>query len=254
MSRPVRISVFLLLALLLAAPLQAQVAVRSDSTAFRATQLIAPGVLIGTGVAIHAFAHESIDYAVRDVAREWRRNSVSNASGDLVLRYMAAFPLVVDLGLGLTGLPQKHALQDRVIEAALASAMVGGTTLLMKKVVDSPRPDGSNDHSFPSGHSGLAFMGAELVRMEYGWAWGAGAYAMAATVAFLRCYNDRHWLSDVLLGAGIGILGAHVGEWLLEPVKTLFNIETPVAELKAAVLPTVDPMSGTVCASLALRF
>ena len=49
-------------------------------------------------------------------------------------------------------------------------------------------------------------------------------------------------------GAGLGILGAHVGEWLLEPTKRFFNIGP------LTVVPTMDPMSGTVCASLAFAF
>ncbi len=155
---------------------------------------------------------------------------------------------------GSIDVPQVCQMADRFIEAGLASALVGGTSLLLKGLINSPRPDGSNAHSFPSGHSGLAFMGAELIRMEYGWVWGTGAYVVASAVAVLRCYHDRHWLSDVLLGAGIGILGAHAGEWLLEPVKGLLNIRTVIPGTQVAVAPTVDPLSGTVCASLAFRF
>ena len=83
---------------------------------------------------------------------------------------------------------------------------------------------------------------------------------MATGVAMLRMYHDRHWLSDVLFGAGLGILTAHVGEWLLEPTKRLFNIHTTDwgsgrrPAVQAAFAPTVDPVSGTLCAALAFRF
>ena len=58
-------------------------------------------------------------------------------------------------------------------------------------------------------------MGAELVRQEYGTWPGVAAYTVATGVAFLRIYNDRHWLNDVIAGAGIGILSAQAAYWLL---------------------------------------
>ncbi|MBQ1177891.1 MAG: phosphatase PAP2 family protein, partial [Bacteroidaceae bacterium] len=71
---------------------------------------------------------------------------------------------------------------------------------------------------FPSGHTATTFMGAELVRIEYGdehpWL-AAGAYTLATAVGVLRVYNDRHWFTDVFAGAGVGILSARIGYWLL---------------------------------------
>ena len=41
--------------------------------------------------------------------------------------------------------------------------------------------------------------------------YGIGAYTIATGVAALRMLNDRHWESDVISGAGFGILSAHLG-------------------------------------------
>ena len=266
MARPARISAWgrsllavLLLTLCGLPQSWAQKAVRLDTTVFRPTQLIAPGALIVSGIAIHGLAHESWDVSVREGMQNWRAKGGEVPFYEEILRYMPAVPLIVDLGLGLTGVPAVHNLHDRFIEAGLASALVGGSALILKKIIVSPRPDGSDMHSFPSGHSCISFMGAELIRMEYGWGWGAGAYAVAGTVAFLRLYHDRHWLSDLLLGAGIGILGAHVGRWLLDPTKRLLNIVTgPGESVKAApevsVVPSYDPFSGSFGTTLAFRF
>lgn len=242
-----------LLSLLVCWPAGAQLPKQRDTVVFKPTQLIAPGVLIGSGVVIHLFAHDAIDVPVRDFSRGLYHTQAQQVGED-VFQYMAAFPLIMDLGLGIPGIRSKHGLTDRFVEAGIASALVGGTSLLLKNVIYSPRPDGSNNNSFPSGHSALAFMGAELVRMEYGWLWGLGAYTFATAAALMRCYYDRHWLSDLLLGAGLGILGAHAGEWLLEPVKKLFDLDTSIPGVRAAVAPTVDPFSGSVCATLAFRF
>ena len=83
--------------------------------------------------------------------------------------------------------------------------------------------------------------------MEYGPCWGAAAYTIATGVAFLRIYNRWHYFSDVVAGAGVGILCAHIGEWLLPPVKRLLGPDVALA-------PTLDPVSGGVCATLAMKF
>ena len=100
---------------------------------------------------------------------------------------------------------------------------MGVLTNALKYTVCEMRPDGSARNSFPSGHSATAFMGAELVRLEYGgWA-GAGSYSVASATAALRVYNNRHWFNDLLGGAAIGILSANVGYWLLPLERRLLD-------------------------------
>ena len=252
-----RLLTALLLSLLLTGPVaNAQMAVRRDTSAFRPQQLIAPGVLMGSAVLIHTAGHQSIDIPVnRWFQDKWRAGGPELKFDD----YIQYLPLAMDLGLGLVGARAEHAFVDRVLEAALGSVSLGIVSWTMKEVINSPRPNGVDNRSFPSGHSDWVFLGAELVRMEYGWGWGAGAYAIATTVAVMRNYNNWHWISDCLMGAGLGILTAHVGRWLLEPTKNLLHIptiswdgcRTPV---QTALMPTIDPVSGTVCASLAFVF
>ena len=249
----------LLLSLVLSAPaLQAQTPVRRDTAAFRPQQLIAPGVLMGAGIVIHTAGHEGIDIPVNKWFQEKWRAGGPELGFDNYIQYL---PLVMDVGLGMLGARAEHALLDRVIEAALGSACLGIVSWTMKSVINSPRPNGVDNRSFPSGHSDWVFLGAELVRMEYGWGWGAGAYAIATTVAVMRNYNNWHWISDCLMGAGLGILMAHVGRWLLEPTKNLLHIPTirwdglgTRTTPALAFAPTVDPYSGIMCASLAFRF
>ena len=248
----------MLLALLLGSwPGQAQTVRQRDTSLFRGSQLIAPGLLLATGLGIHLTGHEAIDVPVYQEFAHMREERGILKNADVILKYVPALPMVVDLGLGLTGVPSKYDLQDRFIEAGLASVVAGGTCLLLKNVITAARPDQSNYNTFPSGHTVLGFVGAELIRMNYGWAWGLGAYTVASVVAFMRVYQGRHWVSDVLFGAGLGILGAHVGEWLMEPVKDLFNIAPLTVgkkEIHPTFAPSLDPMSGSVCASLAFVF
>lgn len=229
-----------------------------QAPAFRPVQLVAPGVLIGTGTLIHCFAHEGWDGAVNDVF-SGLPGSAPHTEVDDWIQYA---PFVADLGLALTGVPAENSFLDRTIECAVSVIVLTAVTQTMKSVINSPRPIGDT-RSFPSGHTATAFTGAELVRLEYGWGWGAGAYAVATAVGVLRMYNGAHWFSDVLTGAGIGILCAHAGRWLLEPVKGLFGIpdtewgsgrhwEKPA--VSAGMISSVDPYSGALCMGLALRF
>lgn len=258
-----RLLPFLAAILFVLAPAHAQYRSTADSIAaaqpaFRASQLIAPGALLASGVAIHCFAHESWDYAVNDAFSRWRGSSGGTEFDDWV-QYL---PYAADLGLALTGVPARNSFLDRTMECAVSVLALTVITRTMKAVIDSPRPIGDS-RSFPSGHTGTVFTGAELVRMEYGWGWGAGAYALAAAVGVMRMYNGAHWLSDVLAGAGIGILSAHIGSWLLDPAKRMFGIpdtewgsgrrkDRPAPT--AGVVSSVDPLSGALCMGLALRF
>lgn len=243
-------------------PAHAQYRSQSDSMAvekaFRPSQLIAPGVLLGSATLIHCFAHDSWDYAVNDAFADLRARHGGTEFDDWV-QYL---PYAADLGLALTGVPAENSFLDRTIECAISVIALTAVTRTMKAIIDSPRPIGDSK-SFPSGHTGTVFTGAELVRMEYGWGWGAGAYTLAAAVGVLRMYNGAHWLSDVLAGAGVGILCAHVGRWLLEPTKRLFGIpdtewgsgrrgRTPAPS--AGLISSVDSYSGALCMGVALRF
>lgn len=249
-----RLLSILFLAVMLAGPAaRGQVAVRMDTTAFNANALIAPGVLIGVGTLLHCFSHEGLDLYVQQQAWQLHTRWGSIPGYYEFFRFMPGIPLVLDLGLGLVGAKAQNGFWDRTLEAGLAYALAGGTTLLMKHFIDSPRPDGTTHDSFPSAHACTAFVGAELVRMEYGWGWGTAAYVMATGVAMLRIFHDRHWLSDVLFGAGLGILCAHAGRWLLQPARQALGLNRKSA-LQASLTPYVDPLSGTFCAGLAFNF
>jgi hypothetical protein len=93
-------------------------------------------------------------------------------------------------------------------DLALAIGRSWATTAALKYAVDAKRPDGGS-RSFPSGHTSLAFTGAEFIRKEYGWGWGAPAYLAAGFVGWSRVEAKRHYTRDVLAGAAIGILANH---------------------------------------------
>lgn len=81
------------------------------------------------------------------------------------------------------------------------------------------RPDGSSRNSFPSGHTATAFMTATMLHKEYGhrspW-YSIGGYTVATVTGVTRQLNNRHWMSDIMVGAGIGILATELGYYLAD--------------------------------------
>ena len=121
------------------------------------------------------------------------------------------------------GTPSKHNFNERMLLGCTAAIIMFGTTQGVKHLVGEERPDTRAHTSFPSGHTATAFMGAELVRLSYGNWVGLGAYTVAAGIGFLRMYNERHWLNDVIAGAGFGILSANLAHLLLPWEKSWFK-------------------------------
>ena len=121
-----------------------------------------------------------------------------------------------------------------------------------KFAVDEKRPDSGALNSFPSGHMATAFIGAELVREEYGNGYGFGAYAFASGIAVLRLYNDRHWLNDVIAGDGIGILSARIGYWLLPWEQKILGWDN--ASRSISLLPVYQPTEHSASISLLAVF
>ncbi len=98
--------------------------------------------------------------------------------------------------------------------SALVRAQVvnGVVSTAMKFGVRRERPDGSDRRSFPSGHTSGSFATATILRRELGWKMGAPAFAFAGLVGASRLSENRHHLSDVVLGAALGIAaGLSVG-------------------------------------------
>lgn len=117
-------------------------------------------------------------------------------------------PGVVSLGLASAGVKGKHKLGDQVILALLSNVIAQGVTQSLKRIVSYPRPNGEDNHSFPSGHTTTAFANAAILHEEYGHRsilYSIGGYGTATTVGTMRVLGNHHWLADVLMGAGIGI-------------------------------------------------
>ena len=213
------------------------------SHGFRTTQLILPASLIAVGaVGVSTPWIRSLNREVRDGLAEWRDGRYFHADD-----YIQYVPVIANFGLSLLGAKARHSYVDRVLITATSYAAMGIMVNGVKWIVDEQRPDGTAFNSFPSGHTATVFMGAELVRMEYkdtSRLYGIGAYTIACGVAFLRLYNERHWCNDILAGAGIGILSARIGYWLLPYERKLLGLDKK-STVNLVASPFYDHFSKT---------
>lgn len=160
--------------------------------------------------------------------------------------YLQFVPAVSVYALNAMGVKGKNNLRDRTMIYALSTIISTSIVTPLKHITSVARPDGLANNSFPSGHTTTAFANAEFLRMEYKdvstW-YGIVGYAMAATTGALRVYNNRHWVSDVVSGAGFGILSTKLAYWIYPSIKkNLFKNKS----VNAMLMPYYQSGSGGV--------
>ena len=97
-----------------------------------------------------------------------------------------------------------------LVQGAYTAAATAGATFILKYSVKEWRPDRSNHHSFPSGHTAVTFATAAFVQRRYGWKLGIPAYALSTYVGWGRVFSKKHHWWDVLAGAAIGAGSAYI--------------------------------------------
>jgi len=85
-----------------------------------------------------------------------------------------------------------------------------GVTYALKSTISKTRPNGTDDKSFPSGHTSVAFQGAAFIHARYGPKYAVPAYIAASYVGWTRVESDNHYTEDVLVGAAIGIASSFI--------------------------------------------
>ncbi len=158
--------------------------------------------IVGTfaiaGLAVMHWDNASVEDAGERLSKGAYR--IGNVGGSL---YAQAGAGLATFAFGrATGSPQLASLGGDLLRAQmLTQVFVQGA----KFAVGRQRPDGSNSLSFPSGHSASAFATATVVQEHFGWKAGVPAYAFASFVGASRLAAGKHYLSDVVIGAGLGI-------------------------------------------------
>ena len=203
--------------------------ISNENLKFKYKQLIIPTLLIGYGVI--GLASDDL----KDFNLGIRNEVTDDIDGKLTIDdYSQYAPALSVYALNLCGIKGKNNLRDRSIILGTSYLLMTGTVMGLKSLTKVERPDGSGFNSFPSGHTATAFAGAEFMWQEYKdvsvW-YGISGYIVATGTGFFRIYNNKHWLTDVAAGAGIGILSTKVAYWIFPYVnkhifKSKKNIST----------------------------
>jgi membrane-associated phospholipid phosphatase len=140
--------------------------------------------------------------------------------------YLQWTPAVAVFSLSAMGVKGKHNIREQAILYGLSTAIMSATVFATKNISAELRPDASNNKSFPSGHTANAFAAAEFLRKEYQgvspWI-GVAGYGVATLTGYLRMYNNKHWFSDVVTGAGVGILSTNLAYYIYPRIKRPFS-------------------------------
>lgn len=232
-------------------PCLAQSVMKRDSLPeaprFPVTKLLIPAAMISYGVT--SLENHQIQKWNNNIRAEIVEKDYKHIRIDDYLQYA---PAVAVYGLNAAGIKGKHNFKDRTIIYLMSSLIMNTTVSTLKKSSNFERPDGSNDRSFPSGHTANAFLSAEFLHQEYKdvslW-YGVAGYTVAGLTGTMRMYNNRHWLSDVVAGAGIGIASSKLAYWLYP---TINRVIFKQKEMKTVAMPAV--VNGAPGLALVHRF
>ncbi len=128
--------------------------------------------------------------------------------------YTQYFGPAMTLGLKVGGVEGRSDWGRMLASAAMSYGLMAGLVNGIKYTASELRPDGTTRNSWPSGHTATSFVGATILHKEYGltrspW-YSLAGYGVATATGVMRVLNNRHWVSDVLSGAGIGIMSGEL--------------------------------------------
>ncbi len=165
---------------------------------------IAPTILISAGTLLNFSTQTKGNF------QDWTNHNFTY-SGQLD-DYLRFAPLAAVYSLNLIGVKGKNNFGNRTALVLKSLLLLDLTVNSLKNWTDSDRPNG-DPRSFPSGHTSVAFALAQFMHKEFGeispW-YSIGAYSCATTVGLMRIAKNAHWLSDVVAGAGIGMLSTEL--------------------------------------------
>lgn len=184
-------------------------------------KLIIPTALIGYGVAsLSVNGLKQLNFSTRDEINEHTPDHIRSDN------YTQFAPAALVYGLNAFGVEGKHNFRDRTIIYGTSMLITSAIVVPLKHIVKEERPDQSNNLSFPSGHTAIAFASAQFMFREYkdtNFLLGISGYSFAVFTGVYRMLNDKHWLGDVVGGAGFGILSTELAYWLYPKINNLLG-------------------------------
>ncbi|WP_034690990.1 phosphatase PAP2 family protein [Kaistella palustris] len=199
---------------------------------FQYKRLYMPAALMISGIVFDSNSRESLKNEIVEERNE-HLFGFTNHLDD----YAQFAPIAAVYGFELAGMKPRTDWRNRTAILIKGQVVNLGLVYVLKKTLKKTRPDGTA-YSFPSGHTANAFAGATMLAIEYGedYKWVPYvSYGVATGIGVMRMANNKHYISDVLFGAGLGILSMKVAYW------------THQYRWNSAVT-TTDPFAGVVYA------
>lgn len=181
--------------------------------------LIIPGALFAYGaVTLNNGRLREINEEAREVFWDGKKHS-----SPYLEDYTLLVPAATVYALNIFGVKGQNNLIDRSILYGMSNAIANGIGFGIKQLSIETRPDSSDRYSFPSGHTAEAFVSAEFLHLEYRgrihWSVIAAGYGVGIGTAYLRMAHNKHWLSDVVAGAGVGIASTRFAYYIYPILK-----------------------------------
>lgn len=179
-------------------------------------QFIAPAILVTSGALL---LNTALNKDLQSNANRFFGENFQTSADNYI-----QFAPVAQIYLGkILGFQPKNDFQHQTINIVIANAIMGTIVFATKNITNQERPDHSDNLSFPSGHTATAFTNAALLYYEYKdsnvW-YASSGFLFATATGVLRIANNKHYTSDVLAGAGIGLAsGLIVSYW--NPFKSM---------------------------------
>ncbi|QBO57115.1 phosphatase PAP2 family protein [Chryseobacterium salivictor] len=177
---------------------------------FRYKKLYVPAGLMLSGIISDGSGSESLKNELVEERNEHLFGFQNHADD-----YLQFAPFVAIYGFELAGMKPRTDWQNRTAILIKGQLLNLGAVYILKTTLKHTRPDGTA-YAFPSGHTANVFAGATMLSIEYGdrYKWVPyAAYGTATAVGVMRIANNKHYVSDVLFGAGLGILSMKVAYW-----------------------------------------
>lgn len=177
---------------------------------FNLKKTIVPVALMTSGIIFDANGRESLKIEAVEERNE-HLFGFTNHLDD----YAQFAPFFALYGFELGGMKPRTDWKNRTAILMKSQFVNLGLVYVLKTTLKRTRPDGTA-FSFPSGHTANAFAGATMLAIEYGenhqWV-PYVSYAFASGIGVMRMANNKHYISDVLFGAGLGILSVKAAYW-----------------------------------------
>ncbi|MBD1397243.1 phosphatase PAP2 family protein [Pontibacter sp. JH31] len=203
------------------------------------TRAVLPAAaLIGAGV----YTMQGNGFYSSHDARDLRHKTIPNFSTK-VDDYLMFLPIAYMYGFNAFSSQNRHEMPRQTALLLASGVLTSAIVWPAKRWTNMERPNGEK-HAFPSGHTAYAFTIATVVDKEFRhkspWI-SVGSYTLAGATGALRVMNNKHWMADVLAGAGVGILSTNTVYWLHDKLFQNKGYNTMVVPV---VLPSGQPGMG----------